>query len=197
MNYPWHNNVSENTLIISESPTLFSKPDSALLRNGKPFFIPDFADEFIAEAALVVRIDRMGKSVPERFAHRYIGAITVGVDFTAQGLHTQATPLGLAWEQKCFDGSAIIGDWVTMDELENVDDIVFHLDVDGIQMQRGCMKDMRWSIPKLVSYVSRYNTLKTGDVLFTGTPSRAGAVCRNQHIEGWLDEKKVLSFNVK
>jgi 2-keto-4-pentenoate hydratase/2-oxohepta-3-ene-1,7-dioic acid hydratase in catechol pathway len=198
MNYPEHNKELENTLILPKEPVIFSKPDSAILKNGKPFFVPDFARQFDYETELVVRIDRMGKSIPERFVHRYIGAVTVGIDFTARDLQKRLREKGLPWElSKGFDGSAVLGEWVPVEELGNLQDLTFHLDIDGERVQTGYTGDMLFGVTQLVAYVSRFHTLKTGDILFTGTPAGVGPVHPNQHLEGWLGERKVLSFHVK
>lgn len=198
MNYPEHNKELENTLILPKDPVIFSKPDSAILKNGKPFFVPDFARQFDYETELVVRIDRMGKSIPERFVHRYIGAVTVGIDFTARDLQRELRAKGLPWDlSKGFDGSAVLGEWVPAEELDDLQDLTFHLDIDGQTVQTGYTGDMLFSVAKLVSYVSRFHTLKTGDLLFTGTPAGVGPVHPDQHLDGWLGERKVLSFNVK
>lgn len=198
MNYPEHNKELENTLLLPESPVLFMKPDSAILKNGKPFFIPDFAEQFDYETEIVVRINRMGKSVAERFAPRYYDAITVGIDFTARDLQRSLRAKGYPWEMsKCFDGSAMLGDFVPVEELGDVNDLTFHAEIDGRTVQTGCTKDMIFSIDKLVSYMSQYNTLKTGDLLFTGTPAGVGPVHVGEHLDGYLGNRKVLSFNIR
>ena len=198
MNYAEHNKELEKTFLLPKEPVIFSKPDSAILKNGKPFFVPDFAQQFDYETELVVRIDRMGKSIPERFVHRYIGAVTVGIDFTARDLQRELRSKGLPWDlSKGFDGSAVLGDWVSMDEIDELQNLTFHLDIDGQTVQTGFTGDMLFSVAQLVSYVSRFHTLKTGDLLFTGTPAGVGSVHPNQHLDGWLGERKLLSFNVK
>lgn len=174
------------------------KPDSAILKNGKPFFIPDFAERFDYETELVVRIGKMGKSVPQRFARRYCDAVTVGIDFTARDLQSRLRSKGLPWElSKGFDGSAILGEWVPMDEVGDVQNVPFRLEIDGTVVQKGCTKDMLFGVDELIAYVSRFCTLKTGDLLFTGTPAGVGPVHVGEHLEGFLGDKKVLSFNVK
>ena len=198
-NYPSHNKELEPTLVRQESPVIFMKPDSAILKNGKPFFIPDFAEQFEYETELVVRINKMGNCMSERFAPRYYDAVTVGIDFTARDLQRTLRSQGFPWDlSKGFDGSAILGDFVPVEELEcPVGELCFHLDIDGRTVQTGCARDMLFSIDRLVTYVSRFCTLKTGDLLFTGTPAGTGPVHVNQHLDGWLGDKKVLSFNVK
>lgn len=198
MNYAEHNKELQNTLLSTETPVIFMKPDSAILKNGKPFFVPDFASQFDYETEIVVRIDRMGKSIPERFAHRYYGAVTVGIDFTARDLQRQLSAKGLPWDMaKGFDGSAVLGEFVPVEEVGDVNALTFHSELDGQTVQTGCTGDMLWSIDRLVAYVSRTNTLKTGDLLFTGTPAGVGPVHPGQHMEAWIGERKVLSFNIR
>ena len=197
MNYAAHNKELNHTLELKE-PTIFMKADSALLKDGKPFFIPDFTKEVHYETELVVRIDRLGKNIAERFAHRYYDAVTVGIDFTARDLQQRLRAAGMPWEQsKAFDNSAVIGDFVPVSELPPVQDLHFHLDIDGNTVQRGYTGDMLFKIDQLIAYVSRFYTLKIGDLLFTGTPVGVGPVSIDQHLEGYLQDRKVLSFNVK
>lgn len=206
MNYVEHNKELNNTLLITEKferkteePVIFTKADSALLKNGKPFFIPDFMGRIDYEAELVVRICRLGKGIPERFAHRYYDAVTVGVDFTAREVQKKAKDLGRPWTiAKGFDGSAVIGDWVDLVDSEkqrlDVQNLHFYLDVNGKTVQAGFSGDMLYKVDELIAYVSRFFTLKTGDLLYTGTPVGVGPVAIDDHIEGYLEERKVLDF---
>ena len=206
MNYVEHNKELNNTLLITEKferkteePVIFTKADSALLKNGKPFFIPDFMGRIDYEAELVVRICRLGKGIPERFAHRYYDAVTVGVDFTAREVQKKAKDLGRPWTiAKGFDGSAVIGDWVDLVDSEkqrlDVQNLHFYLDVNGKTVQAGFSGDMLYKVDELIAYVSRFFTLKTGDQLYTGTPVGVGPVAIDDHIEGYLEERKVLDF---
>lgn len=206
MNYVEHNKELNNTLLITEKferkteePVIFIKADSALLKNGKPFFIPDFMGRIDYEAELVVRICRLGKGIPERFAHRYYDAVTVGVDFTAREVQKKAKDLGRPWTiAKGFDGSAVIGDWVDLVDSEkqrlDVQNLHFYLDVNGKTVQAGFSGDMLYKVDELIAYVSRFFTLKTGDLLYTGTPVGVGPVAIDDHIEGYLEERKVLDF---
>ena len=198
MNYSDHNKELENSLLLPEDPVIFMKPDSAILKNGKPFFIPDFAQRFDYETEIVVRINKMGKSIPERFAHRYYDAATVGIDFTARDMQRSLRDKGLPWElSKGFDGAAILGEWVPTEEIDDIQNVAFHLEIDGRTVQSGNTRDMLFGVDRLIAYVSRFCTLKTGDLLFTGTPAGVGPVHINEHLEGFLEERKVLSFNVK
>ena len=198
MNYIQHNKELDGTLYKPEHPVVFTKADSALLKDHKPFFVPDWSEQVDYEAEVVVRISRLGKSIPERFAHRYYDAVTVGIDFTARDLQHQARSKGLPWDIcKGFDGSAAIGEWVSIEKLRSVQALHFRLDINGSTVQEGCTSDMLYSVDFLVSYISQYFTLKTGDLLYTGTPVGVGPVHIDDHLEGWLEERKVLELNCK
>lgn len=177
---------------------IFTKADSALLKDSKPFFVPDFMGRIDYEAELVVRICRLGKSIPERFAKRYYDAVTVGVDFTARDLQQRLRAAGHPWELcKGFDGSAAIGEWVPVEKFRDANALHFHLDINGKTVQEGRTSDMTFSIDRLIAYISQYFTLKTGDILYTGTPAGTGPVNIDDHIEGYVEDRKVLSFNCK
>lgn len=206
MNYPQHNKEIKTTLLqqtagdnpADREPIIFTKADSALLKDHKPFFIPDFMGRVDYETEIVVRICKLGKSIPEQFAHRYYDAVTVGIDFTARDLQKKLREESLPWEiSKGFDGSAVIGDWIDKERFLNVHNIRFSLDINGKTVQEGNTSDMIYSIDRLVSYISQYFTLKTGDLLYTGTPAGVGPVCINDHLEGYLEGRKVLEFNCK
>ena len=198
MNYVLHNKELDGTLYKPEAPVIFTKADSALLKDGKPFFIPDWSERVDYETELVVRICRLGKGLPARFAHRYYDAVTVGIDFTARDWQERARANGLPWEIcKGFDGSAVIGQWVEKEKLPEVQALHFHLDINGNTVQEGCSSDMLYKVDELIAYISTYFTLKTGDLLFTGTPVGVGPVKIDDHLEGWLEERKVLDFNCK
>ena len=157
------------------------KPDSALLKDSKPFFIPDFCQQVDYETELVVRINRLGKNISERFAHRYYDAVTVGIDFTARDLQRKFRAEGKPWELcKGFDNSAAIGDWIPVDKFLDIQNINFHLGVD-----------------RIIAYVSQFCTLKIGDLLYTGTPVGVGPVSIGNHLEGYVEENKVLDFYIR
>lgn len=178
-------------------PVIFTKCDSALLKDGKPFFIPDFTQECEYEAEVVIRISRMGKEIAPRFAHRYYDAMTIGIDFTARDMQREAREKGLPWDlSKGFDNSAVIGEWIPT-EYANMQNLDFRLDIDGKTVQRGWTGDMLWSVDELIAYISQFCMLRQGDLLFTGTPAGVGRVSINQHIEGYLESNKLLEFNVK
>jgi 2-keto-4-pentenoate hydratase/2-oxohepta-3-ene-1,7-dioic acid hydratase in catechol pathway len=198
MNYALHNKELDGALYKPEAPVIFTKADSALLKDGKPFFIPDWSERVDYETELVVRICRLGKGIPVRFAHRYYDAVTVGIDFTARDWQEKARQKGLPWEIcKGFDGSAVIGQWVEKEKFRDVQALQFHLDVNGTTVQQGCTSDMLYKIDELIAYISTYFTLKTGDLLYTGTPVGVGPVHIDDHLEGWIEDRKVLDFNCK
>lgn len=198
LNYPEHNKELEGTLIKREEPVIFTKPDSALLSGGKPFFIPDYTRQCDYEAELVIRICRLGRSIAQRWAHRYYDQVTVGIDFTARDLQRNLRDGGLPWElSKGFDGSAVIGDMQKLDALPDIQDIHFRLDKNGETVQRGHTADMLYRVDEVVSYISRFFTLKMGDLIYTGTPVGVGPVQENDHLEGYLEDKKVLDFYVR
>ena len=177
-----------------DEPVIFTKADSALLKPGKPFFVPDFMGRIDYEAELVFRICRLGKSIPERFAHRYYDAVTVGIDFTARDMQQAASQKGQPWTIcKGFDGSAAIGEWTNVESGV----MTFRLDKNGETVQQGYSSDMFYSVDQIISYISRFFTLKTGDLLYTGTPAGVGPVQIGDHLEGWLGERKVLDLHCK
>ena len=198
MNYALHNQELHSTLSKPEKPVIFLKADSALLKDHKPFFVPDFMGRVDYETELVVRICRLGKSVPQRFAHRYYDAVTVGIDFTARDMQHTLREKGLPWDIcKGFDGAATIGDWVDVDKFRDIQAIHFHLDINGQTVQEGCTSDMLYKVDEIIAYISQFYTLKTGDILYTGTPAGVGPVHIDDHLEGYLEDRKVLEFNCK
>lgn len=198
MNYIRHNKELDGTLYKPEEPVIFTKADSALLKDGKPFFLPDDMGRIDYETELVVRICRLGKSIPQRFAHRYYDAVTVGIDFTARDLQNRLRAEGKPWELcKGFDGSAVTGSWVSLDKFRDVQSIQFHLDINGRTVQEGCTADMLFKVDEIIAYISRFFTLKTGDLLYTGTPVGVGPVNIDDHLEGYLEDRKVLDFNIR
>ena len=198
MNYAAHNKELHNTLLYTEEPVVFTKADSALLSGGKPFFIPSYTSQCEYETELVVRISHLGRSISERFAHRYYDEITVGIDFTARDLQKQLCAKGLPWDLcKGFDGAAVVGTFVPVSRFRSIQDLHFHLCINGNTVQQGHTADMLHHVDKLVSYISQFFTLKTGDLIFTGTPAGVGQVHIDDHIEGYLEGEKLLEFNVK
>ena len=199
MNYAAHNKELGETLYQREAPVIFTKPDSALLTSGKPFFIPDFTERCEYETEIVVRICRLGRSIATRFAHRYYDAVTVGIDFTARDLQERLRAQALPWDIcKGFDGAAVVGNFVPTKQLRtDIQNLKFHLDINGRTVQNGHTADMFYTVDELVSYISHFFTLKMGDLIYTGTPAGVGQVHINDHLSGWLEDEKVLDFNVK
>lgn len=197
MNYAAHNKELHHSLELSE-PTIFMKSDSSLLKDGKPFFIPDFSLEVHYETEIVVRIDRLGKNIAERFASRYYNEVTVGIDFTARDLQNRLRSQGLPWEiSKAFDNSAAIGTFIPLDRVGDINRIPFHLTINGTKVQEGNTQDMLFSVDRIVSYVSRFFTLKIGDLIYTGTPVGVGPVKIDDRLEGFIREQKLLDFYVR
>lgn len=198
LNYPQHNKELNETLYKGEVPVIFTKADSSLLKDGKPFFVPDDMGRIDYETEIVVRICRLGKAIPARFAHRYYDAVTVGIDFTARELQAELRKKGLPWEMcKGFDGAAAIGEWVSVEKFRDVQALQFHLDINGKTVQEGRTSDMLFKIDEIIEYISKYFTLKTGDIIYTGTPVGVGPVNIDDHLTGYTEDRKVLEFNIK
>jgi 2-keto-4-pentenoate hydratase/2-oxohepta-3-ene-1,7-dioic acid hydratase (catechol pathway) len=198
MNYAEHNKELHPTLLLPKEPVIFMKPDSALLKDGKPFFIPDFSNEVHYETELVVKICRLGKNIAQRFAHRYYDEVTVGIDFTARDLQRKLREEGHPWEiSKGFDDSAAIGKFVPLEKCGDIQNLNFHLDIDGNKVQQGTTADMLFKVDEIIAYVSRFFTLKIGDLIFTGTPVGVGPVSIGQHLQGYLEEEKLLDFYIR
>ena len=199
MNYRLHNKELGETLLEKENPVIFMKPDSSILRNRRPFFLPDFSERIEYETELVVRISRLGKSIEAKFADRYWDAVTLGIDFTARDLQQEYRAKGLPWELcKGFDSSAVVGDWIEKENLaKDLQELNFRLDIDGKTVQQGYTGDMIFSVGKIIEYVSSFCTLKTGDLIFTGTPVGVGPVHIGEHLQGFLEEKNVLDFHIR
>jgi 2-keto-4-pentenoate hydratase/2-oxohepta-3-ene-1,7-dioic acid hydratase in catechol pathway len=197
MNYATHNKEMHHSLELLE-PTIFMKSDSSLLKDGKPFFIPDFSSEIHYETEIVVKIDRLGKNIAERFAHRYYNEVTVGIDFTARDMQQKLRSQGLPWElSKAFDNSAVLGSFVPLAQIGDINHIPFHLDINGKKVQEGNTEDMLFSVDKIIAYVSRFFTLKIGDLIYTGTPAGVGPVKIDDHLRGYIGEQKLLDFFVR
>ncbi len=198
MNYALHNKELHGTLLKPDEPVIFLKADSSLLKDHKPFFIPDHLGRIEYETEMVVRICKLGKTVPVRFAPRYYDAVTVGIDFTARELQKRLSQKGQPWDlSKGFDGAACLGEWVPKEKFLDIQALHFHLDINGKTVQQGCTADMLYRVDEIISYISRFCTLKTGDILYTGTPAGVGPVHVDDHLEGYLEDRKVLEFNCK
>lgn len=198
MNYVGYNKSLSEPLLKQDDPVIFTKADSSLLKDRKPFFIPDELGTIEYEAEVVVRVCRLGKSISERFAPRYYDAVTVGIDFTARDLLKKLRQQGLPWDMsKSFDSAAVIGEWVPKDKFLDVQRLRFHLDVNGETKQEGCTSDMIYKVDEIISYVSRFFTLKTGDLIYTGCPVSGTPVHINDRLEGYIEERKVLDLHCK
>lgn len=198
MNYVGHNKALNEPLLKRDDPVIFTKADSSLLKDRKPFFIPDELGTIEYEAEIVVRVCRLGKSISERFASRYYDAVTVGIDFTARDLLRKLSQQGLPWDMsKSFDGAAALGEWVSKDKFLDIQRLRFHLDVNGETKQEGCTNDMIYKVDEIISYISRFFTLKTGDLIYTGCPTSGFPVHINDRLEGYIEERKVLDLHCK
>ena len=197
LNYASHNNEMKRTF-ESKEQVLFMKPDTALLKDGNPFFLPDFSEEVHYETELVVKINRLGKNIDKRFAHRYYDEITVGIDFTARDLQRKQKELGLPWEiAKSFDHSAAVGTFISKDVVADIQNLNFHLDINHNTVQQGNTSEMIYTVDRIISYISQFFTLKIGDLIFTGTPAGIGPVAIDDHLQGYIEEEKLLDFRVK
>ena len=196
MNYPSH--VKEMSNILSPEPVFFSKPESALLLNNKPFFYPDFSTDIQYETEIVLKIDRLGKSIATKFAHRYFSEITVGIDFTARDLQRSCVEKGHPWEiAKAFDYSAPVGRMLPKSMFQEIQSINFHLDINGTTVQQGNTKDMLFTIDRIIANASKYFTLKMGDLIFTGTPHGVGRVEIGDRLQAYIENELVLDFKIK
>jgi acylpyruvate hydrolase len=183
---------------VPAEPVFFLKPDSAILRKNAAFFIPDFSEEIHYECELVFRINKLGKTIQEKFAHTYYDAIALGIDFTARDIQQKCKEKGLPWEKaKAFDSSAAISNFVSKEEFSDLNNLHFHLNLNGTTVQTGNASEMIFSIDRIIAHVSRYMTLKTGDLIYTGTPAGVGPVKIGDKLEGYLEGRKLLNFNIK
>ncbi len=179
-------------------PVVFFKPDTAILLKKQPFFIPDFSDDIHHEVEILIKINKVGKHIDKKFAHKYYDEIGLGIDFTARDLQNQLKDKGLPWEKaKAFDGAAVIGDWMPKSKFENIENITFTLHKNDDIVQQGNTSHMLWKIDELIEYVSKYFTLKIGDIIFTGTPSGVGKVVANDVLKGFIEDRQLFSVTVK
>ena len=195
-NYAQH--ISELKSEKPSEPVVFLKPDTSILLNQQPFFIPDFSNEVHHEVEVLVKINRVGKYIDSKFAHKYYEQIGLGIDFTARDLQQELKAKGLPWEKsKAFDGSSVIGKWVPKSNYNNVNNISFSLLKNNQIVQSSTTEEMLWGIDEIIAYVSRYFTLKIGDIIFTGTPSGVGRVNENDNLVGYINEKECFSIKIK
>ena len=196
-NYAEHALEFDGTVEKPAVPMIFMKPDSAIIKNGKHFYVPDFLGHVDYEAEIVVRINKLGKSIPARFAYRYYDAITVGIDFTARDMQRAFIEAGAPWElSKGFDGSAVLGEFRPVEQYD-INDVPFSLTVDDKVVQSASTAQMLFKVDEIIAYVSRFCTLKTGDLIFTGTPAGSGPVSIGTHLRGYINDDKVLDFQVR
>nr|WP_121273915.1 fumarylacetoacetate hydrolase family protein [Pedobacter schmidteae] len=195
-NYAEHAKELNNP--IPESPVIFLKPDTAILKDNKPFYIPDFSSDIHYELEVVLKIAKEGKHISEKFAHKYYEELGLGIDFTARDIQTAHKAKGLPWElAKAFDHSAAISNFIPKTEIEDLYNLPFELKINGDSRQNGNTKDILFSFEKIIAFVSRYITLKKGDLIFTGTPEGVGQVKQGDRLEAWLQGQQLLGFDIK
>lgn len=192
------NHIEELKNERPSEPVVFMKPDSAILLKQHPFVIPEFSEDIHHELELIVKITKVGKYIEPKFAHKYYDEISVGIDFTARDLQAKLKEKGLPWEKaKAFDGSAVIGEFLSKSQFVSLENITFELKNNDVAVQKGNSNMMLWSIDELVSYVSQFFTLKIGDIIFTGTPAGVAAVKPDDVLEGFLEGQKLFRIQVK
>ncbi len=195
-NYTEHIKELENEK--PTDPIIFLKPDSAILLKKQPFFIPEFSNDIHHEVELLIKISKVGKYIDRKFSHKYYDEIGLGIDFTARDIQSQAKAKGWPWEKaKAFDGSAVIGDWLPKKTFKTINNIQFSLHKNNEVVQHGNTSHMLWKIDEIIEYVSKYFTLKIGDVIFTGTPAGVGKVIANDKLVGYIENKQLFSITVK
>lgn len=195
-NYAAH--IAELANEQPSEPVIFIKPDSAVLPNEQAFFIPDFTNDVHYELEVLVKIRKVGKHIQQKFAHRYYDEISLGIDFTARDLQAELKAKGLPWEKaKGFDGAAVIGKWVPKSRYKDLGKLSFFLYKNGEEVQEGHTELMLWKIDELIAYISRFFTLKKGDVLFTGTPAGVGRIAANDYLSGILEGEELLTVRIK
>jgi 2-keto-4-pentenoate hydratase/2-oxohepta-3-ene-1,7-dioic acid hydratase in catechol pathway len=194
-NYAEHAKELNNA--VPTEPVFFLKPDTAVLKNGSTFYLPDFSNDIHHELEIVIKISKAGKFIEPDFAHKYFDEIGLGIDFTARDVQQKCKEKGLPWEKaKAFDGSAPVGEFISKAELNDLGNIDFELLVNGTARQKGNSREMIFNISQIISYVSKFVTLKTGDLIYTGTPSGVAAVKEGDVLEGFLNGKKLLEIKV-
>lgn len=196
LNYRKH--ALEMNKPIPAEPVIFLKPDSSIVKNNKPFFLPDFSNDIHYEVEVVVKISKLGKGIAAKYAPRYFDELTLGIDITARDLQARLSKDGLPWVlAKCFDGAAPLGRFVPVSGIKDINNLDFRLEINGNTVQQGNTSDMIYSISELIEFSSGYFTLKTGDLIFTGTPSGVGQLKKNDHLVAYLEDKPLLDFMIK
>lgn len=195
-NYAAH--ISELQNEKPDEPVIFLKPDTAILLKKQPFFIPDFSNEVHHELELLIKINRVGKYIDSEFAHKYYDQIGLGIDFTARDLQSKLKSKGLPWEKsKGFDGSAVVGKWVSKSNFSDLHTLEISLEKNGQTVQSSNTASMLWKVDEIISYVSQFFTLKIGDIIFTGTPAGVGKVQPNDQLKGFINGEEFFSIRVK
>lgn len=195
-NYAEHAN--EMNAPIPTEPILFMKPETALLQKNLPFYYPEFSKDIHFETEIVLKISKMGRHIEPMFANRYYDEIGIGIDFTARDIQAKCKAKGLPWEiSKSFDHSAPIGKFIPKIKFPLMDDIKFHLEINKNRVQEGNTKNMLFSFDAIISYASKYFTLKKGDLIFTGTPANVGSVKIGDRLEAYIGQEKLLDFEIK
>jgi len=183
---------------LPEVPVVFLKPDSSILKNNKPFFLPGFSDNIHYEVEVVIKISKLGKGISTKFAPRYFDEVTVGIDITARDIQSRQAAAGMPWEiSKCFDGAAPIGSFIPANSVKDMGNLDFRLEINDKVVQKSNTSDMIFGFNEIVEYVSKFFTLKTGDLIFTGTPPGVGPLKRNDNLVAYLGEKPLLDFLIK
>lgn len=195
-NYMEH--IKELNSAVPDEPVFFFKPDTSLVLDNKPFYIPEFSNDIHHEVEIVLKINRLGKHIDEKFASKYYDELTVGIDFTARDIQKIQKTKGLPWEKaKGFDHSAPVGQFISKASLPAMNNLNFHLNINGKTVQKGNTSDLLYSFDKIIAFVSQFITLKIGDLIFTGTPVGVGPVNIGDRLEAYLEGQKLLSFDVK
>ena len=179
-------------------PVVFIKPDAAILLKKQPFFIPDYSKNIQHEVEVIVKINRVGKYIETKFAHKYYDHIGLGIDFTARDLQQKLKASGLPWEKaKAFDGSAVVGKWAPKSTFESLENLSFSLKKNDVVVQSGNTQQMLWGIDTVIAYVSQFFTLKIGDIIFTGTPAGVGQVQAGDILKGYIENEEIFNIKVK
>ena len=196
LNYRKH--AAEMGWSLPAEPVVFLKPDSALLKNNKPFFLPGFSENIHYEVEVVIKISKLGKSISSKFAPRYYDEVTLGIDITARDIQSRNSSAGYPWElSKGFDGAAPVGTFIPVSTIRDINNLDFRLNINGVTVQKSNTSDLIFSISEIIEYVSKFFTLKTGDLIFTGTPSGVGQLKRNDNLVAYLDDQPLLDFMIK
>jgi 2-keto-4-pentenoate hydratase/2-oxohepta-3-ene-1,7-dioic acid hydratase in catechol pathway len=196
LNYRKH--AIEMGKALPVEPLIFLKPDSSIIKNNKPFFLPGFSEDIQYEVEVVIKISKLGKGISPAFASRYFNEVTLGIDITARDLQRNQSKLGYPWEiAKGFDGSAPLGKFVPLTKIRDINKTDFKLEINNQVVQKSNTSDMIFNFNEIISYVSRFFTLKTGDMIFSGTPSGVGRLNRNDHLVAFLNDQPLLDFLIK